>query len=200
MKMKFEAPLPGANFTADTKNYSWHRPPDITNYDEAINYYIQKMDEDRELELISSMLQIDIHISTVVAGLLMQGISKGKIPIDLAILIAGPLARYIEIVAKSMDIKYDMGVDDKDRIKVTPTLLRASLGMIEDGDDEVDTVDEIEPTEENTGGLMSAPEEGQMIASSEEQSDMLGGEEETEMPVEGEEVAVVSEELENELA
>ena len=200
--MKFDAPLPGANFTADTKNYSWHRPPDIINYDEAIDYYIQRMDEDKETEMISSMLQIDIHISTVVAGLLMQGISKGKIPIDLAILIAGPMARYIEIIAKSMDIKYEMGVDDADRIKITPTILRASLGML--GEDEEEELLEDLGTdvtaEDTSGGLMSAPEPDGTIASTEEQSDMLGGEDEAEMPVVEEETEVIAEELENGLA
>ena len=34
----FDAPIPGENYTAETKNYPWHRPPDIVDYDEAIDF------------------------------------------------------------------------------------------------------------------------------------------------------------------
>ena len=192
MKMQFKGPIPGANFTSDTRNYAWHRPPDITDYDAAVDYYIKKMDEEPETEMISSMLQIDVHITTIVAGLLMQGISKGKIPIDLAILIAGPLARYIEIVAKGTGIKYEMGTDDKNRMKITPTLLRASLGLLEDDDEEVAQID-ISDTiadEGMSGGLMSPPEVDTTEASPEEQSSMLGDKE-----LEPDEEVLVEEEL-----
>ena len=37
MKM-FDAPIAGANYAADTRNYPWHRPPDLVNYDEGVDY------------------------------------------------------------------------------------------------------------------------------------------------------------------
>ena len=183
--MKFEAPIPGANFTSNTKNYAWHRPADITTYDDAVDYFIKKLDEPEETELMSSMLQIDIHITTVVSSLLMQAISKGKVPIDLAIIIAGPLARYIEIIAKGMGIKYEMGVEDKNRVVMTPTLLRAPLDLLKDEEPEQDVLEETTALPDESG-LMSAPVDDGSVASSEEQSDMLGGEEEA--PVEDEAV------------
>ena len=42
MKM-FDFPIAGANYAADTRNYPWHRPPDIVNYDEGVDYLIRKM-------------------------------------------------------------------------------------------------------------------------------------------------------------
>jgi len=50
--MRFEAPIPGANFTADTRNYSWHRPPDLVDYDEAVGYMIDKIDEPEQIEVV----------------------------------------------------------------------------------------------------------------------------------------------------
>ena len=115
----------------------------------------------------------------------MQAISKGKVPIDLAIIIAGPLARYIEIIAKGMGIKYEMGVEDKNRVVMTPTLLRASLDLLKDEEPEQDVLEETTALPDESG-LMSAPVDDGSVASSEEQSDMLGGEEEA--PVEDEAV------------
>ena len=32
----FDGPIPGANFTSDERNWPWHRAPDITDTDEAL--------------------------------------------------------------------------------------------------------------------------------------------------------------------
>ena len=194
--MQLDAPIPGGNYTSDTRNYSWHRPPDLVDYDEAISYLIDRIDEPEQVELVFAMLGIDAHITTVVTTILLQAISKGKIGIDLAILIAGPLARYIEITAKDVGIKYEMGVEDKDRVIITPTLLKASLGIVDPEDEEEVLQEEEVASEEPTGSLMAMPEG--MAASEDEQVEMLGGmDPEGEAPLEEEPVA--EEELVNEL-
>ena len=86
---------------------------------------INKIDEPEQIEVVFAMLGIDAHITTVVTTILLQAVSKGKIGIDLAILVAGPLARYIEISAKDVGMKYELGVENKDRVIITPSLLKA---------------------------------------------------------------------------
>ena len=190
MASMFDAPIPGSNYAADTKNYPWHRPPDITEYDEAVDYMIRKLDDPDEHELVFSLLEIDTQLTTVVSTLLMQGISRGKFPIDLAILMAGPLARYISILADSQDIKYDVGIEDTDRISITPTSLKVALGII-DTDDEVLPEEPVEVVESgpDTGGLMGAVSEDEIDpAPDDEQAAMLGIVEEEVMeeePVDG---------------
>lgn len=182
MKM-FDAPIAGANYTSDTKNYPWHRPPDIVNYDEGVDYMINKMQEPEHIELIYSLLKLDTQVSTVVSSLLMQAISKGKYSIDLAILMAGPIARYIGIIADEQGIKYNMGASDSDRVRITPTSLKMALGIIDD-DDTADATEEVikESTALPEGGLMGAPSADEMTAASdEEQSAMLGLVEEEEV-------------------
>ena len=173
MKM-FDAPIAGANYASDTKNYPWHRPPDIVNYDEGVDYLITKMKEPQELELVYALLTIDTKVATVVSSILMQGISRGKFSIDLAILMAGPVARFIGILADEQNIKYDMGVGDEDRLVITPTALKLALGII-DQDEETIEPDEavMESSIPPEGGLMSTPTEAE-TASANEQAEMLG--------------------------
>ena len=76
--MKFEGPIPGENFLTDTKNYPWHRPPDLVDYDETVSYMLSKIDEPEQIELVFAMLGIDAKVTTVVSTLLLQAISKGK--------------------------------------------------------------------------------------------------------------------------
>ena len=187
--MKIDAPVPGANLLADTRNYPWHRPPDITDYDEAVSYMISRISQEEQAELVYSLLQIDTTVTTIVSGLLMQSIAKGKIPIDLAILISGPVARYIEVIAQTNGYKYDMGTDTSDRVKITPTLLKMAMGIVEDDDEEMEDTPEEVVSAIPEGGLMGAPmDQDKMTASDEEQASMLGMDADSEEPVEEENI------------
>tara|TARA_Y100000385_G_C12747769_1_gene489593 strand:- start:53 stop:628 length:576 start_codon:yes stop_codon:yes gene_type:complete len=187
--MKIDAPVPGANLLADTRNYPWHRPPDITDYDEAVSYMISRISQEEQAELVYSLLQIDTTVTTVVSGLLMQSIAKGKIPIDLAILISGPVARYIEVIAQTNGYKYDMGTDTSDRVKITPTLLKMAMGIVEDDDEEMEDTPEEVVSAIPEGGLMGAPlDQDKMTASDEEQASMLGMNADSEEPDEEENI------------
>lgn len=187
--MKIDAPVPGANLLADTRNYPWHRPPDITDYDEAVSYMISRISQEEQAELVYSLLQIDTTVTTVVSGLLMQSIAKGKIPIDLAILISGPVARYIEVLAQTNGYKYDMGTDTSDRVKITPTLLKMAMGIVDEDDEEMEDTPEEVVSAIPEGGLMGAPmDQDKMTASDEEQASMLGMDADSEEPVEEENI------------
>ena len=187
--MKIDAPVPGANLLADTRNYPWHRPPDITDYDEAVSYMISRISQEEQAELVYSLLQINTTVTTVVSGLLMQSIAKGKIPIDLAILISGPVARYIEVLAQTNGYKYDMGTDTSDRVKITPTLLKMAMGIVEDDDEEMEDTPEEVVSAIPEGGLMGAPmDQDKMTGSEEEQASMLGMDADSEEPVEEENI------------
>ena len=187
--MKIDAPVPGANLLADTRNYPWHRPPDITDYDEAVSYMISRISQEEQAELVYSLLQIDTTVTTIVSGLLMQSIAKGKMPIDLAILISGPVARYIEVIAQTNGYKYDMGTDTSDRVKITPTLLKMAMGIVEDDEEEeMEATPEVVPAMPE-GGLMGAPTDAdKMTATDEEQASMLGMNADSEEPVEEENI------------
>lgn len=179
------APIPGANYTSDTRNYPWHRPPDIDNYDEAVAYVLKRLETPSGASLVYSMLDIEMPIATITSAMILQAISKGKIQIDMGIVIAGAIARGIEIFARTHDLKYDMGADADDEIIYTPTQLQMILEQQENQETGDPMMSEEPMTEEpapETGGLMGAPESDDIqSASDDEQKAMLGmmNEEET---------------------
>lgn len=172
---KFDGPIPGANFTSDTRNYPWHRPPELHNYDAVVDYYMEKINEEETQDLVLSLLEMKIPLTAVVSMMLKQGIGKGKLGIDMAILTAGPIARYLSIIADEQNIKYRTGIE-KRKIKVTPALLRAALGQIEKADQSDEEKTSEDMTEE-TMGLMQRPGPADIPAApAEEQAQMLGEE------------------------
>lgn len=184
---KFNGPIPGENFTADTRNYPWHRPPEITDYNTAVSRIIDDMDDDREMQLIYSLLELEVPVAIITSNLLMRKISRGIIPIDLAVLMAGPVARYVEILAKDNGLTADMDTSVPGQEPITPTMLRLQMGSVEDIQDllqegKVAPETPVEGAVEEEGGLMGIPTSGAVeVASEDEQAAMLGEADEEEL-------------------
>lgn len=172
------APIPGANYASDTRNYPWHRPADIEGYDEAVDYVLSRLKRVSGVSLVYSMLEIEADIATITSAMLLQEVSKGKMQIDMAIVIAGPVARGIELFAKRHGLKYEMGADAEDELVYTPTELRMLLESEEQSEEEqFEMAAAPAPVEEpmDEGGLMAVPAEDDIEAAPEdEQQAMLG--------------------------
>lgn len=177
---KLDGPIPGESLTADTRNYPWHRPPEITGFNEGVTRLIADMDDEREMQLIYSLLELEVPVAIITSNLLMRKIGRGVIPIDLAILMAGPVSRYVEILAKDNGLKADMDTSVPGQEPITPTMLKLQMGSVEDIQDllqegEVTPETPVEAAGDPSGGLMGVPtEEDAMSASDEEQAAMLG--------------------------
>ena len=52
MTPNFKRPIAGAHYTSDTRNYPWHRPPDITDYDGAVEYMINLINDTEKTEMV----------------------------------------------------------------------------------------------------------------------------------------------------
>ena len=156
------APIPGANYTSDTRNYPWHRPPDITSTDEALEDVMEVLTETDAGKRYMSLIEAGTPIASITDIVVTLAVGRGKFSIDFAILIAGPVTRMLEIMAKSYEIEYDLGIDVVDTY-TSSVVLKQIKGVVEES---VDAPIEEEPTEE-PAGFMSA-------VSEEEQSSMLG--------------------------
>ena len=165
-------PINGSNLTAETRNYPWHRNAEVTEFNEAVSRVISDLDNDREGELVHSLLEIEMPVGDITSNILLRQVAKGVLPIDLAILIAGPVARYVEIIAKDNGMAADMDMTDESHQTINGAKLRADLGMPTKEEEQVKEK-LAEFSEEGATGFMSMPLEG-VAAASDEQQTMLG--------------------------
>lgn len=158
------APIPGANYTSDTRNYPWHRPPDITSTDEALEHVMEVLTETDAGKRYMSLIEAGTPITTITDIIVTLAVGRGKFSIDFAILIAGPVTRMLEIMAKSYEIDYDLGIDDESTYASSVVLKEivepSSISEVQEPDMEPDT------------GEM--PDSFMTAVSEEEQSNMLG--------------------------
>ena len=120
-----DGPIPGENYTSDTKNYPWHRPPEITDLDEGIRHSINLLTEDED-EMFKYMAYLDggFSIVTTTDIFVTIGIADGKWTPDFALLLAGPVSRILEIMAKAYGIKVELGLEDSNP-KPSAALIKA---------------------------------------------------------------------------
>ncbi len=120
-----DGPIPGENYTSDTKNYAWHRPPEFTKPDEAIDYLTKMFMREEAMASVIGMLELQIDVVTITDMLITKGISQGKWAVDLGLIIAGPISHMIVIMAKGFDIPFKLGL--KQTIEVPDKYLIAKV-------------------------------------------------------------------------
>jgi hypothetical protein len=170
----FHGPIPGENYLADTKNYPWHKPPDIVDYDEGVEYMMQKLGEKPAVAAIAALTKKETSILELTKYNVLGELKAGTFSIDLGLLLAGPIAKTIEMIAKSQNVDPYLGWEQE------PTLLTSDMLDRTEGidpkklsEDTQNTVDSVE--EEPKEGLMAEPtiQDGEE-APIEEQDEMLG--------------------------
>lgn len=110
---RMDGPIPGENYTSDTKNYPWHRPPEYDDLDKAIDYIGKKLTHEDAAVGLLTMIEAGISLVDLTQTFIMSGIGNGKWTLDFGLLLAGPTAHIMQIMAKSYGIKYDIGYSDK---------------------------------------------------------------------------------------
>lgn len=147
---KFNGPIPGENYTSDTKNYSWHRPPEYDDLDLAIDYIGKKLTKEESAVGLLTMIEAGIPITDLTQTFIMSGIGNGKWTLDFGLLLAGPVAHIMVILAKSYGLKYELGIEDgisskpptSAFFKVVKEINRAKAAAA--GRDTIDQLDDIE--------------------------------------------------------
>ena len=109
-----DGPIPGENYTSDTKNYPWHRPPEFTDINEALDHVAAHMTKSKNAMGMLTMAKAGVPLTTLVSVYLISGIGKGKWTPDYALMIAGPVCKMFEILAKGAGVKYTLGLDDEE--------------------------------------------------------------------------------------
>jgi len=169
-------PIPGENLISDERNYPWHRPPDFTDLNDAMEFLIEAISEKPKLFGILNVLENEVTVAELSQGIVMSSMMEGRFTLDYALLLAGPLTKYISILAEGYEINYDMGIQESYQYYPKELIDAADedyeterLSSLKDPSEEEDVNEEVRI------GLMEAMREtGDDVASADEQDDMLG--------------------------
>lgn len=133
--MKLSGPIPGENYTSNTKNYPWHRPPEYTDLDKAIEASAkQLMSEEGSVGLLS-LIHAGMDLATLTDMFVTSGIGAGKWTPDFALLLAGPVSHIMYLMCKAEGIDCDLGIETQ-----RPLMTRAFFDGVKVEQKKVQTV------------------------------------------------------------
>jgi hypothetical protein len=166
---RFDGPIPGENYTSDTKNYPWHRPPDVTNLKDFVEESMKRASEPEKSSGILAALEAGMPLADLMSYSLLSAVGRGRVSIDTAILSAGPLTRYIEEMAKAEGVEYQRGWEQEPKL-ATPTDIEMAARAVPEEPETVEEEETEEPASQpqQGGGLMAmssdapAPKDMQM--------------------------------------
>ena len=169
---RVNGPIPGEHLTSEERNYPWHREPDFDDLNVAMDFVVEQLEEDDVLFSGLNMLENGVTVAEITQLFLMGKMMEGRFTLDYALLLAGPVAKYISIMAEKFNVPAPMGVDSN--YMYIPKGLVEGAARDQERIDEIKSIQRQEEIASDSEGLMSDITGGADIATEEEQAAMLG--------------------------
>ena len=110
----FDRPIPGQSLTDEPRNYPWERPPETSNPEEALRFYIKKLEDPDMMDKVMQVLEdTSMTLTGVVKGLTRAGVAGGRHSIDVGLIIAPAIHEYVKGVADVVGVSYEEGLPKK---------------------------------------------------------------------------------------
>lgn len=110
----WNAPIPGSSLTGAPNKFPWERPPELTDPEEIIQFYLTKLSDPERTEGLMDALDLDIPIKDLTEGILRNGVANGMHSIDASLIVAPVLHEFIKTTADKLGIPYKEGFVDEE--------------------------------------------------------------------------------------
>jgi hypothetical protein len=111
----FNAPIPGMSLTTEPGNRPWENPPQYTDMEDVIEYYLQKVGDEESIDSLMGVLENGLPVNTLVDSLITSGSMFGLHTVESGLMAAPVIAEFIEALADIEGIEYKVSAKDKDK-------------------------------------------------------------------------------------
>lgn len=137
----FDAAIPGQSLTAELGSRPWQQPAQYTTVEEALDYYIPRLQSDEVSAQLLDVLEMGIPVTTVANTMQLGSVMEGKHSVDVGMLILPVLVELIMLIADTANVKYTSGLE-KDK-EIRGSVVDLAVKKFKDKD--------VEQEEEDTG-------------------------------------------------
>jgi hypothetical protein len=160
---RFEAPVPGMSMTHELGARPWQQPPQQSSVEEALQYYLPRMQEDAFTDNLLNVIEMGMPLTTLANTIQLAGVMEGRHTADVGILIMPVLIEMMQLVAEAEGIEYVTGMERDLKQDTKDTAIATALATLKDDlSDNVDDtkepmeeLDMIEETNQEPSGLMA---------------------------------------------
>lgn len=127
MAAKLDGPIPGQSLTMEPGNQPWEQPPLYAKPEQAIAFYLEKLQDEEILDETLFILDRGFPLSVLVESMTTSGVMEGVHTVDISTLINPIIHEYILNLAQAADIDItedeDFTAEEKDKEKNKRRLL-----------------------------------------------------------------------------
>jgi len=157
----FDAPIPGESLTAELGSRPWQSPPQFATVEQALDYYIPRLQSDEVSKQLLDVLEMGIPVTTVANSMQIGAVMEGKHSVDIGMLILPVLVELIMLIGDTAGVKYTSGLEKDSDIRSSVVDLAVKRFKDDDAEEEdisgaETTIEEMkEAADERATGLMS---------------------------------------------
>ena len=156
----FDAAIPGQSLTAELGSRPWQQPAQYTTVEEALDYYIPRLESEEVSAQLLDVLEMGIPVTTVANTMQLGSVMEGKHSVDVGMLILPVLIELIMLIADTANVKYTSGLEKDKKIRgslVDLAVSRFNEEKVKEKDAPMPEIDEepLKATASTTSGLMS---------------------------------------------
>jgi hypothetical protein len=127
----FEGPIPGQSLTKEPRNAPYERPPEYVEPNDAILWHLRKLSKPEVLDNLLFTLEYGLPVKHATQAALTQAVATGIHNIDISLIIAPVIHKFIATSATEARIDFIHDFDNKqdseesERVKVQALLEKA---------------------------------------------------------------------------
>lgn len=162
MQPKLDAPIPGHSLTKELGSRPWQQPAQYTTVEDALDYYIPRLESDEVSQQLLDVLEMGIPVTTVANTMQLGSVMEGKHSVDVGMLILPVLVELIMLIADSAGVEYTSGLEKDKKMRSSTIDMAISKFKEQKDEPELDegdseqTIEEMKKAaDERATGLMS---------------------------------------------
>ena len=128
-----DAPIPGEGLTHKLGDRPWQKPAQLTNVDEVMPFYREKILEEEFIPQLLQVIELGIPLTTIANSMQNAAVMEGVHSIDVGILMLPIVVELLKFVAEKNNVKYVTGMEKRD-VKPNDEMITA-LAMKEIGEE-----------------------------------------------------------------
>ena len=111
MQPMLDAPIPGMSLTHELGARPWQNPPQYNTVEEALDYYIPRLQSEEVSNQLLDVLEMGIPVATIANTMQLASVMEGKHTIDVGMLLLPVLVELIMMIGDAAKIKYTTGME-----------------------------------------------------------------------------------------
>lgn len=128
-EMNLDAPVAGMSLTSELGGRPWQKPPQYNTVDEAVDYYVTRLNSDDASEQVVDVLEMGVTPSKLANIIQLGSVMEGVHSIDVGVLVTPVIMEFIKLIGDSSNVKYKSEEDEIDDKTKDDYLIRHYLNL-----------------------------------------------------------------------